>query len=240
MEKPLLIVNLKTYPEGTGKQALKLLKASEAVSEGNVILAAQAVDLRLLTKKARLPIYAQHVDAFDEGNRTGHFTPQAAKDAGASGTLINHSEHRIPEEQIKKTIELCRKYGLATVACAETPDEAERLARLYPDHIAIEPPELIGGDLSISKAKPELITNTINKVTISVLCGAGVKTKEDAKTAVRLGSRGLLVASGVVKAKQQKKAIKELLEGMNAGMKQGPGQNKTEDKETETAEKTDN
>jgi triosephosphate isomerase len=220
MEKPILIINLKTYPEGTGKLALKLLKASEAVggAEGNVILAAQAVDLRMLTKKAKLPIYVQHVDAVDEGNRTGHITPQAAKDAGATGTLINHSEHRIPEVQISKTIELCKKYGLTTVVCAENPEEAEKLAKYTPDYIAIEPPELIGGDISVSKAKPEVITNTVNRVSLNVLCGAGVKTKEDAKIAVKLGSKGLLVASGIVKAKQQKKAIKELLDGMKEGM----------------------
>ncbi|MGV8162711.1 MAG: triose-phosphate isomerase [Candidatus Nanoarchaeia archaeon] len=214
MEKPILIINLKTYPEGTGKAALKLLRAAEAVTQGNVILAVQAVDLRLLAKKAKMPLYAQHVDAVDEGNKTGYLTPLAAKDAGASGTLINHSEHRIPEEQIKKTIELCRKYSLATIVCAESPEEAEKLSKLYPDYIAIEPPELIGGDISVSKAKPEIITNTVNKVTVNVLCGAGVKTKEDARKAIELGSKGLLVASGIVKAKNPKKAIKELLDGM--------------------------
>jgi triosephosphate isomerase (TIM) len=218
MEKPILIINLKTYPEGTGKQALKLLKASQAVADNDVILAAQAVDLRMLTKKSKLQIFVQHVDAVEEGNRTGHITPQAAKDAGASGTLINHSEHRIPAEQINKTIELCKKYGLTTVVCAESPEEAETLAKFNPDYIAIEPPELIGGDISVSKAKPEVITNTVSKVPLKVLCGAGVKTKEDAKIAVKLGSKGLLVASGIVKAKQQKKAIKELLDGMTEGM----------------------
>ncbi|MGV8168904.1 MAG: triose-phosphate isomerase [Candidatus Nanoarchaeia archaeon] len=219
MDNPILIINLKTYPEGTGKQAMKLLRAAESLTQGNIILAAQAVDLRALAKKAKVPIYAQHVDAVEEGNRTGYLTPQAVKDAGAAGTLINHSEHRIPEEQIKKTIELCRKYSLATVVCAENPEEAERLAKLYPDFIAIEPPELIGGDISVSKAKPEVITNTVQKVIVSVLCGAGVKTKEDAKKAIELGSKGLLVASGVVKAKAPKKAIKELLDGMKHGMK---------------------
>ncbi|MFA6073744.1 MAG: triose-phosphate isomerase [Candidatus Woesearchaeota archaeon] len=215
MNEPILIINLKTYPEGTGKNATKLLKAAEACTNDNIILAVQAIDIRTLSKKTKVPIFAQHVDAMEEGNKTGHLTIHSIKDAGAQGTLINHSEHRISEEQIKKTIELCKKYNLLTVLCAETPEEAEKFSIYSPDFIAIEPPELIGGDISVSRAKPEVITNTVNKVpTIKVLCGAGVKTKDDAKKAIELGSKGLLVASGIVKAKQQKKAIKELLDGM--------------------------
>jgi triosephosphate isomerase len=215
MKEPILVINLKTYPEGTGKNALALLKSAEACSKNNIILAVQATDIRSLCEKSKLPIFAQHIDACEEGNRTGSITPQAIKDAGAKGTLINHSERRIPEEQIAKTVELCKKYSLTTIICAETPQEAERLAKYSPDYIAIEPPELIGGNVSVSEAKPEVITNTVNKIKkTKVLCGAGVKTKNDAKKAVELGSKGLLVASGIVKAKDQKKAIEELLEGM--------------------------
>jgi len=214
MSENILIINLKTYNEGTGKAALKLLRAAQTCTQNNVILAAQAIDIRLLAKKGTVPIYAQHIDCVEEGNKTGSITPMAIKDAGAQGTLINHSEHRIPEEQIKKTIELCRKYELKCIVCAETPDEAEKFSKYYPDYIAIEPPELIGGDISVSKAKPEVITDTVRRTTINVLCGAGVKNKEDAKKAIELGSKGLLVASGIVKAKNQKKAIKELLDGM--------------------------
>jgi triosephosphate isomerase len=214
IKEPILVVNLKTYPEGTGKQALALLKAAEEVSKNNVILAVQAVDIRFISEHSKIPLFAQHIDPCEEGNRTGSITPQAIKDAGAQGTLINHSEHRIPEEQIKKTVELCKKHGLKTIICAESPEEAEKLSQYTPDYIAIEPPELIGGNISVSEAKPEVITNTVNKIkNTKVLCGAGVKTENDSRIAVKLGSRGLLVASGIVKAKDQKKAIQDLLNG---------------------------
>lgn len=214
IKEPILIVNLKTYPEGTGKNAHALLKAAEDVTEENIILAVQAVDIRYLSEHSRVPIFAQHIDPVEEGNRTGSITPQSAKDAGAQGTLINHSEHRISEEQIKKTVELCRKHGLISVVCAESPMEAEKFAKHNPDYIAIEPPELIGGDISVSTAKPEVITNTVRAIPhTKVLCGAGVKTENDSRIAIKLGSKGLLVASGIVKAKDQKKAIIDLLNG---------------------------
>lgn len=214
IKEPILVINLKTYPEGTGKHALALLKASEETSHNNVILAAQAVDIRELSQQSKVPIFAQHIDPVEEGNRTGSITPQGVKDAGAKGTLINHSEHRIPEEQIKKTIELCKKHELKSIVCAESPEEAEKLSKYEPDYIAIEPPELIGGNISVSEAKPEVITDTVDRTkNTKVLCGAGVKTENDSKIAVKLGSKGLLVASGIVKAKDQKKAIQDLLNG---------------------------
>lgn len=214
IKEPILVINMKTYPESTGKNAHSLLKAAEEVSKHNIILAAQAIDIRELAKQTTIPIFAQHIDPCEEGNRTGSLTPQAVKDAGAKGTLINHSEKRIPEEQIKKTVELCKKYGLKTIICAESPEEAEKLSKYEPDYIAIEPPELIGGDISVSTAKPEVITNTVNRIKhTKVLCGAGVKNENDSRIAVKLGSKGLLVASGIVKAKDQKKAIKDLLNG---------------------------
>lgn len=214
IQEPILVINLKTYPEGTGNNAHALLKAAEEVSDNNVILAVQAIDIRYLSEHSKIPIFAQHIDPFEEGNRTGSITAQAIKDAGAKGTLINHSEKRIPSEQIGKTVEICRKHGLKTIICAESPEEAEKLSKYNPDYIAIEPPELIGGDISVSTAKPEVITNTVERIKhIHVLCGAGVKNEKDSRIAVKLGSRGLLVASGIVKSKDQKKAIQDLLNG---------------------------
>ncbi len=214
IQEPILVINLKTYPEGTGNNAHALLKAAEEVSDNNVILAVQAIDIRYLSEHSKIPIFAQHIDPFEEGNRTGSITAQAIKDAGAKGTLINHSEKRIPSEQIGKTVEICRKHGLKTIICAESPEEAEKLSKYNPDYIAIEPPELIGGDISVSTAKPEVITNTVERIKhIHVLCGAGVKNENDSRIAVKLGSRGLLVASGIVKSKDQKKAIQDLLNG---------------------------
>ncbi len=225
IKTPVLVINLKTYQESLGKNAITLAKAAESVAHhsatsSNVVLAAQATDIYMLSQHTKLPIFAQHIDAVEEGNRTGSITPQAAKEAGAIGTLINHSEKRIPEAQIEKTVELCKKHGLMTIICAESPEEAKKLAKFNPDFIAIEPPELIGGKVSVSDAKPEVITGTVELIpNHKVLCGAGVQNKHDAEVAAKLGSKGLLVASGIVKAKDPAHIIKEMLDGLKEGSK---------------------
>jgi triosephosphate isomerase len=80
------------------------------------------------------------------------------------------------------------------------------VASLKPDVIAIEPPELIGTGIPVSKAQPEVVTGTaklvreVNKKVV-ILCGAGISRGEDVAAALKLGTQGVLVASGIVKAK---------------------------------------
>ena len=90
------------------------------------------------------------------------------------------------------------------------------MAAFAPDFIAVEPPELIGGDVSVTKANPFIIEDTVNSVKdvnkkISVLCGAGVKTGEDVAKALELGADGVLLASGVVKSKDPKATLLDLI-----------------------------
>lgn len=216
--KPILLINLKTYEQGTAENALKIAKSSDSLanSEVEIILAVQPVDIRKISENVRIPVFSQHVDPIKYGSNTGCILPESVKSAGATGTLLNHSERQTDLETIRKSIARCRELGLRIVVCAGTPDKAKEVASLKPDYIAIEPPELIGGDISVSKAKPEVITQSIEKVKpfgIPVLCGAGVKDKEDVKKAMELGAKGILVASGVVKSENPEEAIRDLLEG---------------------------
>ncbi|PIX31833.1 triose-phosphate isomerase, partial [Candidatus Bathyarchaeota archaeon CG_4_8_14_3_um_filter_42_8] len=78
----------------------------------------------------------------------------------------------------------------------------------------IEPPELIGTGIPVSKAKPEVVTDTIKLVrkvnpTVTILCGAGISHGDDVAVALRLGTQGVLVASGIVKAKDQYRVLRE-------------------------------
>jgi triosephosphate isomerase len=80
----------------------------------------------------------------------------------------------------------------------------------------VEPPELIGGDISVTNAKPEVVVEAVRAVhrvdaSIPVLCGAGVKNGQDVKKAIELGAKGVLLASGVVKAKDQRQALRDLI-----------------------------
>ena len=212
----MIVINLKTYKEATGKNAVEIAKKCEKYK--NILIAAQLSDIYRITKETKTAVIAQHIDAARQGRDTGFVTAEAVKEAGAVGTLINHSEHQLPFEAIKRTIERAKENKLITIVCADTPEKAAEIAKLNPDYIAIEPPELIAGDISVSTAKPEIITNTIKSVNkikkIPVLCGAGIKSRQDVKKAIELGAKGVLVASGIVKAENQEKAIKEIAEGL--------------------------
>lgn len=221
LKTPMLIINLKTYISGTGKNAETVVELCEKLASGRtIIVAAQAADIYRAAKKAKkISVFAQHIDAAEQGRNTGFVTAEAVSEAGAKGTIINHAEHKIPLMLVQKAVERAGQNKLITVVCAATAKEATEIAMACsPDYIAIEPPELIAGKTGVSTAKPEIITDTIkavNKVKrIPVICGAGVSSKEDVKAAIRLGAKGVIVANFVMSAKDKKKAISELLEGL--------------------------
>jgi len=219
--KPVIIVNFKTYSESTGKGADELALICEKVAHDtgkNIILAVEEVDIYRISALVDIPVYSETLDPISSGAHTGKNLPQALKENGAVGTLLNHSEDLFILDMLKESIDIAKKLGLKTVVCANDADTAEAVAAFDPDMIAIEPPELIGGDISVSTAKPEIITETIEKVRrvadIPVLCGAGIKTGEDVRIALELGAQGILIASGVIKSKNPEKALRELADAL--------------------------
>ena len=167
----------------------------------------------------KIPIFAQHVDGVNYGSNTGSILPEAVRYSGAVGTLVNHAECQMSWKKIEKTINRCKELDLATVLCTADIASSEKGSHLNPDMIAVEPPELIGGDISVSTAKPEIISDTVEVVkkinsNISVLCGAGVKNQEDVSKAISLGSEGILLASGVVKSSEPRKVLLDLIKGL--------------------------
>ena len=204
---PHIIVNFKTYIEATGKRAVQLAKIANQVSKDSgvtIAVAPQFTDLKSVTEAVEIPVFSQHVDSIKPGAYTGHILAEAVKAAGASGTILNHSERRIKISEIEEALSLARISDLATLVCTDTPGVSAAVASLNPDMIAIEPPDLIGTGVAVSKARPELITNAIKRIRlvnnlVDILCGAGVSTPEDVLKALELGTRGVLVSSSVVK-----------------------------------------
>ncbi|MEM1684388.1 MAG: triose-phosphate isomerase [Nanopusillaceae archaeon] len=216
----MLIINLKAYKETIGKGALKVLEAAEKIAEEynvEIAIAPQPTDIRLLSENSkRVKIFAQHIDPIKGGAYTGHILPEAVKDSGAVGTLINHSERQLTLVEIGELIEICKNLGLISVVCVTNDKLARTIAYLDPDYIAIEPPELIGTGISVSKAKPEIIINSVKSIReinnkVKILVGAGISNGEDVKKAIELGVNGVLVSSAVTKAKDFYEKIKELL-----------------------------
>ncbi|HMB67331.1 MAG TPA: triose-phosphate isomerase [Candidatus Bathyarchaeia archaeon] len=204
---PLILVNFKTYIEATGKRGVELAKIADKVSRDSgvtIAVAPQFTDLKTVTEAVEIPVFSQHIDPIKPGAYTGHVLADAVKAAGASGTILNHSERRIKISEIEEILSLARVSDLASVVCTDTPGVSAAVASLGPDMIAIEPPDLIGTGVAVSKARPELITNAIKRIrsvndSVDILCGAGVSTAEDVGKALELGTRGVLVSSSVVK-----------------------------------------
>jgi len=222
MRTPCLVINFKAFKEGTGKNAIKIAKAAEKISNNlNVCIAVSPnfLDLKEIAKKLSIFVFAQHMDAVDEGAFTGHVTAYQIKESGGKGVIINHSEKRMELDDIEYAIELAKKYKLTTIVCANNIDVAKAVAVLNPDFLALEPPELIGGNISVSQTQPEVIIKLVDEIRklnskIKLLVGAGVKTKDDIKKAIELGTDGVILASGVVKAKNVSKAIEDLASGL--------------------------
>jgi triosephosphate isomerase len=206
---PIVIVNFKTYAEATGKRAVELSKKAERVSHETGVsfgVAPQVADLSSVAETVEIPVFAQHIDPIRPGGYTGHVLAESVEEAGAKGTLINHSEMQLKLSDIDEIVNITREKGLLSVVCANNPTISMAAAALKPNLIAIEPPELIGSGIPVSKAKPEVVTGTVRLVRqvnteVVILCGAGISRGEDVQAALKLGTQGVLVASGIVKAK---------------------------------------
>jgi triosephosphate isomerase len=215
------IINSKNYENAAGVSALKLAAAvSEVETRRNKVvrfyLAVPAFSVSLLADKfPALQILTQHLDYSPPGSTTGFLVPKIAKLSGASGSLVNHSEHRISLSEIEHLVQTLRDLEMKSFVCAQDEKEVKTLAGLSPDFIAIEPPELIGSGNAVSKARPSLITDSLEALEEGssgrqppiLLCGAGIVDAEDVKTAAKLGASGVLVASGVIRANDWKSKI---------------------------------
>jgi len=218
--KPIIALNLKVYAESLGGNGAELYKHAAEVSlltGVRVIVAPQAVDLRAAAQICT-DVFAQHVDANVQGAFTGTLTVEAIKAAGCKGSLVNHSEHRVPEERIAATIARLKEAGLESMLCTKDAEESARLAKYEPTFIAVEPPELIGSGISVSTAKPEVVSGTVEAVAkvnaTPVLCGAGVSNASDVKKAIELGAAGVLLASAYVKANDPKALLQSMAEAI--------------------------
>jgi triosephosphate isomerase (TIM) len=214
MKLPTIIVNFKLYEQATGENAIALAKIHEQVAMetgASIGIAVNAIDLKAVADAVKIPVFAQHIDNVEYGNHTGHISAMQAKEAGAYGTLLNHAEHGLENMTLEGCIKKAKEAELYVVACANTPEKGAEILKFNPDLIAVEPPELIGGDVSVSKAGPHIIENAVKLIGENrLLVGAGVKDSEDIQIALSLGASGVLLASGVVKAKDPYEALMNL------------------------------
>ncbi|MBI5680244.1 MAG: triose-phosphate isomerase [Methanobacterium sp.] len=218
-ETPIVILNFKTYLESTGENALKLAENCQSVAEEtgvNIMVAPQHGDIYRISNELDIPVLSQHMDSIDAGGHTGSILPECVKEAGAVGTLINHSEQRLQLFDIDAVVKKTFSLGMSSVVCTNNIETSSAAATLNPDFVAIEPPELIGSGIPVSQAEPEIVEKTVELIhhinpQVRVLCGAGISTGDDLKAAIDLGSEGVLLASGIILADDSKQALLDLV-----------------------------
>jgi len=218
----MFIINCKNYEEIAGDKIIKFVKIVEKISKKYKVKIAVAPPQHLvgLVSKSSIPILAQHVDVSRVGSTTGFVVPELLKKSKVSGSLINHSEHRISANEIALLVQKLRDLKMISILCVKNVAEAKKYAKLNPDYIAIEPPELIGSGKAVSKEKPDLIIKAVNAVKSTknktkLLCGAGIVSGADVSKASELGSQGILVASGIIKAKSWTNIISEFAKALS-------------------------
>jgi triosephosphate isomerase len=145
------------------------------------------------------------MDPFPPGRGVGGVLAEALRDAGATGTLLSHSERRMSLRDTAAAIGRAHECGLGTMVFADSPEEASDLARLGPDIVLAEPPSLIATGQAVGGAMADFVTRTVELVdavdpSIIVMSGAGVSSADDVTTVMRLGLGGTGASSGILRA----------------------------------------
>jgi len=217
----MIFVNFKTYKQGSGEEAIVLVKTIGEVAQEaqiKIIPVLQAADIKEAVNASKLEIWVQNIDTETYGAHTGAVLPEAVKEDGASGTFLNHSEIKFPEfGDLKKAVERATEVNLKTLIFASDIGELEKVLTLKPTYVAYEPPDLIGSETeSVASAQPDIIAKAVvisKEAGIPLIVGAGVKSKEDVRKSIELGAVGVAVASDIVLAKDPKKELLDLVEG---------------------------
>ncbi len=202
-----------------GPEALELARRADELSQRydvQIIFTPQYVDIWPIAREMkRVLVFAQHMDSLGIGRGIGSVLPEAVKAAGAAGVLLNHAEKRLPMTLLGDTMRRADEVGLATMVCADNLDDAVAIARMQPNIIIAESPELIG----VGKREPDdpEMIRRINQAVwevnpkIRVLHGAGISCGQDVYAVIAAGAQGAGSTSGVLKAPHPTAMLEEMI-----------------------------
>lgn len=216
---PLVVINFKTYPQASGERGLLLAQTCEAVAKEygvSVAVAPQIPDLYPICRGVDIPVLSQHMDSVEPGQNTGHIVGETLVEIGCRGTLLNHSERRMLLADVEGAVRRAELLNLMSIVCTNNVMTSVAAAAMRPNAVAIEPPELIGTGVSVSKSKPEVVAGTVAAIRsvnkdVVILCGAGISNGEDVRAAIDLGTQGVLLASAVTKSNRPADVLRDLL-----------------------------
>ena len=216
--KPIILINFKLYEEAYADKALAVAKKMALVKDNKyeLVVCPSLLTIKEVAQKVKINVFSQHCDHIGLGAHTGKISAQELKAIGVKGTLLNHSERKVPFPYLKEIVQKCKENKLRTVVCASSISEIKKICQLTPDYIAYEPKELIGGDVSVTKSKPDIVVKAVKVVEklsprTKLLCGAGIHSKEDLGQALLLGTHGVLIGHAATQAKDPKKFLEEMM-----------------------------
>lgn len=211
----MIVVNFKIYEETFGEKAFELAKICKKVSQKTkvkIIPAVSALDALRIRNELEIDVWLQNVDEVFEGAKSGSISPIQAQMLGVSGSLINHSENKKKPGSIKKMLKIWPNKFKAMV-CLSSMGQTERWAKnIKPDYIAYEPKNLIGSkDKSVASEKPDIIKKIVEKYPdVPIFVGAGIHSARDVEVSLKLGAKGILISSYIVKNKNPEERLEEL------------------------------
>ncbi|QWQ38940.1 triose-phosphate isomerase [Gemella sp. zg-570] len=215
---PYLVINPKSYLYG--EELLDLAKFADQKAKEydvDILFTAPYVELKTIAENTKyLTITAQHMDGISPGRGMGRIVGEMLYNVGVRATFLNHVEHKITDEELEQSMAKCKELGIQSVVCANGINDAKKAARLGADIIICEPDELVGTGqtssdeymIETNKAVKEANPNT------QVLQAAGVSTAEDVYRAIYLGADSTGGTSGIIKAKDPKQTVDDMLQAM--------------------------
>lgn len=220
----MILINFKIYSETFGDNAIKLAKIINEVAKDSkvkIVVTCSALDAyRLKNVATNFEVWLQNVDEYHDGKHTGWLSADQAMALGINGSLLNHSEHQICKGTVQKIIKTKPK-EFKIVCCAKSIGQIKTwIAKSQPDFILYEPPEFIGSTTNSVASKPDSIKNALLACgSVPLMVGAGIKSREDVETCLKMGVNSIGLASAFVLNKDPKSLLKELISGFNVIIK---------------------
>jgi len=217
----MIFVNFKTYQRASGENAPSLAQtiADVASSSGiKIIPVVSALDIKEIVQTTTLEVWAQKLDPVEFGAHTGALLAESAKEDGACGAFINHSEARLSNDaEIAFLVNKLRSLQMKSLVFAPDLDNLQKYLDYKPDFIAYEPPELIGNkETSVATSQPEVVSKAVElakKASLPLIVGAGIHSMADVKKSLELGAVGVAVASDIADSADPKAQLLDLVEG---------------------------
>jgi len=212
---PFFETSVKCYIYGDA--VVEMAKAADAASvkyDVDVLFILPYVEIRRIRELCpNLIILAPYMDTIRPGRGMANILPEALKEAGAQGVVINHCERPMTLSAIKNTIIRANELDMFSFVCTDTIDEAKAVAQLGPDIINPEPSELIGSGQASDMNYVMDAIKAVKSINPDILVeqAAGITTAEQIYDFIMAGSEGAGSASGVINSEKPLELLDEMI-----------------------------